>query len=200
MNCRGVRSANEGCRAAVPVLYVRLDRLDEHSQGPECPHLIDGLVMMLNHPDVITYPFEVWPFHADGNGEAVVGEFTDQREDYFGRTFSRAKYAAARLRISFSTSSRGLSCATRPVRVSRRWTTATNSSGPHRRRPARAVPQTGLGDRQLVRDRGDRLDPRTSEVNSALPETPAGEERARTTSFPAERVRVRRGVRCQGSS
>jgi hypothetical protein len=40
------------------------------------------------------------------NGEAVVGEFTDQREDYFGRTFSRAKYAAARLSISFSTSSR----------------------------------------------------------------------------------------------
>ncbi len=38
--------------------------------------------------------------------ESVVGEFTDQREDYFGRTFSRAKYAAARLRISFSTSSR----------------------------------------------------------------------------------------------
>ena len=37
--------------------------------------------------------------------ETVVGEFTDQREDYFGRTFSRAKYAAARLRISFSTSS-----------------------------------------------------------------------------------------------
>jgi hypothetical protein len=23
--------------------------------------------------------------------ETVVGEFTDQREDYFGRTFSRAK-------------------------------------------------------------------------------------------------------------
>ena len=32
------------------------------------------------------------------------------------------------------------------------------------------VPQTGLGDRQLFRDRGDRLDPRTSEVDSALPE------------------------------
>ena len=32
------------------------------------------------------------------------------------------------------------------------------------------VPQAGLGDRLLVRDRGDRLDPRTSEVNSALPE------------------------------
>src|SRR6185312_7447420 len=38
--------------------------------------------------------------------KAVVGEFTDQREDYFGRMFSWAKYAAARLRISFSTSSR----------------------------------------------------------------------------------------------
>jgi hypothetical protein len=38
--------------------------------------------------------------------KAVVGEFTDQRENYFGRTFSRAKYAAARLSISFSTSSR----------------------------------------------------------------------------------------------
>ncbi len=32
--------------------------------------------------------------------ESVVGEFTDQREHYFGRMFSRAKYAAARLRIS----------------------------------------------------------------------------------------------------
>src|SRR5215213_6716231 len=41
--------------------------------------------------------------------ETVVGEFTDQREDYFGRTFSRAKYAAARLRISFSISRRRLS-------------------------------------------------------------------------------------------
>jgi len=38
--------------------------------------------------------------------KAVVGEFTDQREVYFGRMFSWAKYAAARLRISFSTSSR----------------------------------------------------------------------------------------------
>src|SRR5687767_11242937 len=40
--------------------------------------------------------------------EPVVGEFTDQREDYFGRTFSRVKYAAARLRISFSISRRRL--------------------------------------------------------------------------------------------
>ena len=40
--------------------------------------------------------------------ESVVDEFTDQRENYCGRTFSRAKYAAARLRISFSISSRRL--------------------------------------------------------------------------------------------
>src|SRR5882757_584495 len=45
--------------------------------------------------------------HRDIN--VVVGEFTDQREYYFGRTFSRAKYAAARLRISTSTSRRRLS-------------------------------------------------------------------------------------------
>ena len=36
---------------------------------------------------------------------SIVGKLTDQREDYFGRTFSRAKYAAARRRISFSCSS-----------------------------------------------------------------------------------------------
>jgi hypothetical protein len=35
----------------------------------------------------------------------VVGEFADQPEYYLGRTFSRAKYAAARFRMSFSTSS-----------------------------------------------------------------------------------------------
>ena len=37
--------------------------------------------------------------------DTVVGEFSDQPERYFGRTFSLAKYAAARLRISFSISS-----------------------------------------------------------------------------------------------
>ena len=37
--------------------------------------------------------------------DTVVGEFVDQPERYFGRTFSLAKYAAARLRISFSISS-----------------------------------------------------------------------------------------------
>src|SRR5438552_1159945 len=37
--------------------------------------------------------------------DTVRGEFMDQRVDYFGRTFSRAKYAAARRRISFSCSS-----------------------------------------------------------------------------------------------
>jgi hypothetical protein len=37
--------------------------------------------------------------------DPVVGEFVDQPERYFGRTFSLAKYAAARLRISFSISS-----------------------------------------------------------------------------------------------
>src|SRR5690349_19888765 len=40
---------------------------------------------------------------------SVVGKFADQREDYFGRMFSRAKYAAARFRISFSTSRRRFS-------------------------------------------------------------------------------------------
>src|SRR4051794_2038672 len=37
--------------------------------------------------------------------DTVVGEFMDQPERYFGRTFSLAKYAAARFRISFSISS-----------------------------------------------------------------------------------------------
>src|SRR5690348_5678784 len=41
--------------------------------------------------------------HRDGN--TIGGELADQPECYFGRTFSRAKYAAARLRISFSSSS-----------------------------------------------------------------------------------------------
>jgi hypothetical protein len=58
----------------------------------------------------------VLPFVIAGTGHAeqpaghrdvdtVVGEFMDQPERYFGRTFSFAKYAAARLRISFSVSS-----------------------------------------------------------------------------------------------
>ena len=58
----------------------------------------------------------VVPFVVAGTGNAeqptghrdvntVVGEFMDQPERYFGRTFSLAKYAAARLRISFSISS-----------------------------------------------------------------------------------------------
>jgi hypothetical protein len=37
--------------------------------------------------------------------DTVVGEFMDQPERYFGRTYSLAKYAAARFRISFSISS-----------------------------------------------------------------------------------------------
>ena len=58
----------------------------------------------------------ILPFVIAGTGHAeqpaghrdidiVVGEFMDQPERYFGRTFSLAKYAAARLRISFSISS-----------------------------------------------------------------------------------------------
>src|ERR1700754_4121066 len=41
--------------------------------------------------------------------DLVRGEFPHYRVDHFGRTFSRAKYAAARLRISFSVSSRRFS-------------------------------------------------------------------------------------------
>src|SRR5439155_5667767 len=59
----------------------------------------------------------VFPFVISGSGHAkqpaghrdidiVIGEFSDQPVRYFGRTFSRAKYAAARLRISSSVSSR----------------------------------------------------------------------------------------------
>ena len=56
-------------------------------------------------PFVITGPghAEQPTGHRDIN--TVVGEFVDQPERYFGRTFSLAKYAAARLRISFSISS-----------------------------------------------------------------------------------------------
>ena len=48
--------------------------------------------------------------HRDINiGIGVIGEFTDQPKRSWGRMFSRAKYAAARFRISFSISRRFLS-------------------------------------------------------------------------------------------
>jgi hypothetical protein len=51
--------------------------------------------------------------HRDGN--AVAGEFADQPECYFGRTFSQARYAAARLRISFRVQAAAPSAAVRPT-------------------------------------------------------------------------------------
>ena len=48
----GGRCPDEGFRAAVPVLYVRLDRLDEHSEGwrdVNVPRRIVCLVMMAPH-------------------------------------------------------------------------------------------------------------------------------------------------------
>lgn len=43
------------------------------------------------------------------DGKPVYGQFVDQPEPYFGRMFSRAKYALARFNISTSVSRRFLS-------------------------------------------------------------------------------------------
>ena len=60
-------------------------------------------------PVVVTRPRHVQHPAGHRDVDTVVGQFTDQRVDQFGRTFSRAKYAAARLSTSTSISSRRLS-------------------------------------------------------------------------------------------
>ncbi len=145
-------------------------QLGVHAGRPVCLHVrvcVDFLDVF-EKQFVLLFPRRrrpVFPFVVSGSGNAkqpaghrdidiVIGEFSDQPVRYFGRTFSRAKYAAARLRISFSVSS---------------WRLRRRNSASSRR----TLPPAGPPPRQETRHRrGRQLDAHHHLAPTRRPECP----------------------------